>query len=681
MKPDEAKKRISKLIEELREHNHRYYMLSSPVISDSEFDNLMQELIGLEKEFPDFAEPDSPSQRVGGAVTKDFDTVTHRYQMLSLSNTYSEQEIRDFDERIRKIIHENIEYICELKFDGVAIGLRYENGILSQAITRGDGVQGDDVTTNIKTIRTIPLRLRGDYPPDFEIRGEIFMPIKGFNRMNAEREDIGLTPFANPRNSASGTLKMLDSAHVAKRPLDCYLYNLLGDALPFDNHYDNIMKAREWGLKISTYTAKCKNISEILDFINYWDKTRDDLPFEIDGVVIKVNSIAQQEALGNTAKSPRWAISYKFKAEQVSTRLISIDYQVGRTGAITPVANLEPVPLAGTIVKRASLHNADIIQKLGLRTGDWVYVEKGGEIIPKIISVDTHKRMPHAQPVQYIKNCPECGTRLIRKEGEANHYCPNEAGCPPQIKGKLEHFISRKAMNIDSLGEGKIEMLYDNGRVYDIADLYTLSYEQLFGLEKTYAATDDKKERKISFKEKTAENILQGVKKSKEILFPRVLFALGIRYVGETVAKKLAQHYRDIDHLIRADFYELILVDEIGDKIAESIINFFRSEKNLTILKRLKDSGLQFKMRSEDLDHISDKLKDKSIVVSGIFSRFSRIELKKLIEEHGGKNVSGVSANTDFLLAGANMGPKKLEKAKELGVHIISENQFLELIS
>jgi len=680
MTTEEAKRRIKQLTEELREHNYSYYILSSPSISDYEFDKLMDELIGLENKYPEFASLDSPTQRVGGQITKEFESVVHKYPMQSLSNTYSEGDVMDFDKRVKKIITEQLEYVCELKFDGVAIGLRYINGSLSKAVTRGDGIQGDDVTTNIKTIRSVPLCLKGDYPDDFEIRGEIFIPFEGFKKLNADREEIGLPSFANPRNSASGSLKMQDSSEVAKRPLDCFLYNVLGENLPYNNHYDNLIKAREWGLKISTYIAKCRDIDEIFEFISYWDHARKELPFDIDGIVIKVNSISQQELLGSTAKSPRWAIAYKFRAEQASTRLISIVYQVGRTGAITPVANLLPVPLAGTIVKRASLHNADIVAKLDIRIKDFVYVEKGGEIIPKIIGVDLSKRLSDSKPVDFITNCPECNTPLMRKEGEATNYCPNETGCPPQIKGRLEHFISRKAMNIDSLGEGKIEMLYDNDLVHDVADLYELTYERLFGLEKIFDATDDKKEKKISFQEKTANNILRGIENSREVPFTRVLFALGIRYVGETVAKKLAIHYNDIDLLMRADFYELMLVDEIGEKIAESIINYFRNEKNLELINRLKASGLQFKIRKEDIDHVSDILDNKSIVVSGVFTRFSRNELKKLIEDHGGRNVSGVSAKTDFLLAGVNVGPKKLEKAKELGVQIISEQEFLAII-
>jgi DNA ligase (NAD+) len=529
----EAKKKIEFLTSELNEHNYRYYVLSSPTISDYDFDMMLKELEKLEQEFPEFAADDSPTKRVGGDITKDFKQVVHQYPMMSLGNTYSQQELIDFDARVKKVIEEEVEYVCELKYDGVAIGLKYENGRLIQAVTRGDGIQGDDVTANVKTIKSIPLRLRGKtYPEKIEVRGEVMLPHESFNQMNKLREENGEAPFANPRNAASGSLKMQDSAEVAKHKLDCFLYFILGENLPFDNHYDSIAEARKWGLKIPNYLVKCKTIDEILEFINYWDKERINLPFDIDGVVIKVNSYKQQEELGFTAKSPRWAISYKFKAERVSTKLLSIDYQVGRTGAVTPVANLYPVLLAGTTVKRASLHNADIIAKLDVRIGDIVFVEKGGEIIPKIIAVDLEKRPAGATQVVFAKNCPECGTGLIRQEGEAAFYCPNENGCPPQIKGKLEHFIGRKAMDIDSLGEGKIEMLFDQGLVHDVADLYDLKYDDLLGLEKTYPAEEGKREKKISFKEKTVENILNGIEKTREVPFHRVLFALGIRYVG-----------------------------------------------------------------------------------------------------------------------------------------------------
>ncbi|RLD83632.1 MAG: DNA ligase (NAD(+)) LigA, partial [Bacteroidetes bacterium] len=574
MNKENAKKRIEELTEKLREHNYKYYVLSAPEISDYEFDIMLKELEQLEETYPEFKYPDSPTQRVGGEPTKEFKTVTHKYPMLSLGNSYSEEEIKEFDARVRKLVNGEVEYTCEHKYDGVAIGLTYINGRLTAAVTRGDGVQGDDVTNNVKTIKSIPLRLRGDYPEELEVRGEIFMSITGFRELNREREEIGEAAFANPRNSASGTLKMQDPAEVAKRPLDCFIYATPTELKNVSTHYESLKYLRTLGLKASTNVAICKTMDEIFEYIRDWDKGRKELDYEIDGVVIKVNSLEQQKLLGATAKSPRWAIAYKFKAERAETTLLSIDYQVGRTGAVTPVANLEPVQLAGTTVKRASLHNEDIIRKLDIRIGDKVYVEKGGEIIPKIIGVNISERKPALQPVLFIKECPECGTPLIRKEGEAAHYCPNEDSCPPQIKGKLEHFISRKAMNIDSLGEGKIEMLFENGLVRNIADLYDLTYEQLFGLEKVIV--DNGKEKKLSFQEKTAKKIIEGIEKSKNIPYQKVLFALGIRYVGETVAKKLAAHFKDIDQLATASSEELIEVDEIGEKIAESVIRWFQ---------------------------------------------------------------------------------------------------------
>ncbi|MCD6112378.1 MAG: NAD-dependent DNA ligase LigA [Bacteroidales bacterium] len=672
-----AKKRIKELSNQIREHNYNYYQLSKPVISDYDFDMLLEELINLEKQYPEFVEPDSPTKRVGGGTTKEFKQVKHKYPMLSLSNTYSENELKDFIARINKIIDEEPEFVCELKYDGLSISLTYINGSLSKAVTRGDGVKGDDVTANVKTINTIPLKLRGSgFPDEFEIRGEIFMPKKGFEKINNERIEIGESPFANPRNAASGSLKMLNSSEVAKRPLDCALYYFLTENPPFDNHYDNLMNAKKWGFKISNYIVKCKNIDEILDFINYWNKKRDELPFDIDGIVIKVNSYRQQKELGYTAKSPRWAIAYKFKAERVSTRLISISYQVGRTGAITPVANLEPVALAGTTVKRATLHNADIIEKLDVRINDTVFVEKGGEIIPKIVAVDLSKRPADSKSIEFISKCPECGTTLVRKPGESIHYCPNEYNCPPQIKGKLEHFISRKAMNIDSLGEGKIEILYDNNLLNNIADFYYLTYDKLFGLEKKYLEGEN--EKKLSFKEKTATNILKGIESSKNVPFPRVLYALGIRYVGETVAKKLAKHYKNIDNLIAASYEELILINDIGERIAESIIDYFHDEKNLEIINKLKENGIQFSLNEDVV--IKNYLNGKSFVISGVFKGHSRDELKKMIEDNGGRNLSSISSKTDYVLAGENMGPKKYEKAKKLNIPIISENEFLEMI-
>ncbi len=678
MTSKEARQQIQELTEKINQHNYNYYVLDAPTISDYEFDMLLYELQDLEKQYPELVLPFSPSQRVGGEISKSFKQVTHKYPMLSLGNTYSEEEIRDFDSRIRKILGETIEYVCELKFDGVSISLIYHNGILTQAITRGDGIQGDDITTNVKTIRSIPLKLSGnDYPSDFEIRGEIFMPAKSFLKINNEREETGDQLFANPRNATSGTLKLQDPKEVAKRGLDSYMYYLPDKNLPFKYHYESLVKAKEWGFKISNYIARCKTIDDIFSFINQWDNGRQGLPFDIDGVVIKVNSLQQQEELGYTAKSPRWAIAYKFKAERVLTRLLSISYQVGRTGSITPVANLEPVQLAGTVVKRASLHNADIIANLDVRIGDMVYVEKGGEIIPKIVGVNLKQRDINARPIEYITNCPECGTPLIRNESEANHYCPNETKCPPQIKGKLEHFISRKAMNIDSLGEGKIEILYDNGLVYNVADLFDLTYEKLLGLEKVFESSSEKN-KKISFKDKTATNILNGIEASKKTPFHQVLYALGIRYVGETVAKKLASHYKNIDSLLSASYDELIKVDEIGDKIAKSLNDWFSVPNNIEIINRLKQHGIR--MEATETKQKSSKLEGKIFVVSGVFTNFSRDEVKKMIEENGGKNSSSISSKTTFLIAGNEMGPAKLQKAKDLNVQIISENDFLNLL-
>ena len=679
MDKETAKTRIKELTDSLNDHNHRYYVLSKPVISDYDFDNLLEELARLEKEFPEFALPDSPTKRVGGEITKEFRQVVHSYPMLSLANTYSEEEIRDFEKRITRTLGSSVEYVCELKYDGVSISLTYLNGTLVNAVTRGDGIQGDDVTTNIKTIKSIPLRLKGDYPEEFVIRGEIFMPRKGFDMLNAERIENGEEPFANPRNATSGTIKTQDSAEVARRPLDCFLYFILGKNLPFGTHYDNLVKARDWGFKVPKYIAKCRNIDEVMEFIHDWDSGRRELPFEIDGVVIKVNDYAQQEELGFTAKSPRWAIAYKYKAERVSTRLNNVSYQVGRTGAITPVANLEPVQLAGTIVKRATLHNAGIMETLDVREGDIVYVEKGGEIIPKIIGVDVTKRNPDSTKLRFLQRCPECNTILVRTEGEAAWYCPNEEGCPPQIKGRIEHFISRNAMNIDSLGEGKVEMLFDNGLIKDVSDLYYLNYDQLLGLEKIIESKDGKKEKKLSFKEKTVTNILNGIEASKEVPFDRVLYALGIRYVGQTVAKKLAMHYKSIEALECVPFEDLILVDEIGERIAGSVLQFFKLEKNLTIIDRLKNKGIQFELRQSD-ELISDKLKGKTIVASGKLEHYSREEIEEVIRKHGGKPASSVSKKTDFLLAGENIGPNKLTKAKELGVPIINEKEFIKMI-
>ncbi len=678
----EAKQKIERLTRELQEHNYRYYVLAQPVISDYEFDLKLKELEKLEKQFPQYRLPDSPTMRVGGEPTKEFSTVKHKYPMMSLSNSYSIGEIVEFDNRIKKLTGKSPEYVCELKYDGLSISLIYEKGLLIRAVTRGDGIRGDDVTNNVKTIKSIPLRLRGNFPDELEIRGEIFMPHKEFDRLNREREEIGESPFANPRNAAAGSLKLQDPAEVAKRNLDCYLYYIPHDLEGIKTHYQSMRYAASLGFKVSKYMALCKNIDEIKEYINDWEKGRKNLPFDIDGIVIKVNDIRLQKELGYTAKSPRWAIAYKFKAERAETTLLSIDYQVGRTGAVTPVANLKPVLLAGTTVKRASLHNADIIKALDVRIGDTVFVEKGGEIIPKIVGVNLQKRPEGAKPVEFIKNCPQCGTPLIRKEGEAAHYCPNEDGCPPQIKGKLEHFISRKAMNIDSLGEGKIEMLYDHGLVKNIADLYDLTYDKLIGLEKIIPAGDGKKEKKISFREKTVQNILKGIEQSKTVPFTRVLYALGIRYVGETVAKKLANHFKSIDNLIRASFDELVAVEEIGEKIAESVINYFKKEEHIKIIERLKEKGVKLEIKDDGSTSVyENKLQGKSFVVSGVFKNYSRDEIKALIERYGGKNTSSISSKTDYLLAGDKMGPSKKEKALKLNIPVISEEDFEKMIS
>ncbi len=677
----QANQRIIELSNEIRRHNFNYYVLSRPEISDFEFDMLLEELVRLENDFPEMADPDSPTRHVGGEVTKEFKQVLHAHPMLSLGNTYSEDEIRDFEERIHKTIGDEVEYVCELKFDGVAIGLTYRDGRLVQAVTRGDGIRGDDVTTNVRTIKSIPLKLHGTgYPEEFEIRGEIILPHASFEKMNEQRLEVGEEVFANPRNAASGSLKMQDSTEVARRNLDGFFYYLPGKGLPFKTHYEGLVAAKSWGFKISEYMVRCKTIADIFDYLETWDKARHELPFDIDGVVIKVNDLRQQDLLGFTAKSPRWAIAYKFKAERVTTKLISVDFQVGRTGAVTPVANLEPVQLAGTVVKRASLHNADIISTLDVRIGDVVFVEKGGEIIPKIIGVDIEKRNENAVALSFISHCPECSTGLIRTEGESAWYCPNENGCPPQIKGKLEHFISRKAMNIDSLGEGKIEILFDNGLVRNCADLYDLNFERLIGLEKTYESTEEKKEKKISFREKTVSNILNGIEASKKVSFDRVLYALGIRFAGETVAKKLAAHFISVENLRHADFNELVEVEEIGEKIAQSILTWFADPRNNEIIRRLKEAGIEFSLDQSLVTRLSDKLSGSTFVVSGIFENFSRDELKKTIEAHGGKNIGSISSKTSFLLAGENMGPEKRKKAEKLGVPIITEAEFLAML-
>ena len=685
MTKEEARNRIAELSDTIEYHNRRYYILNQPSISDYEFDMLMEELISLEKLFPEYALPSSPTKRVGGDLTKEFPTVRHRYPMLSLSNSYNRGEIVDFIKRIEKTIDEPVEFVCELKFDGVSISLTYEDGILTRGVTRGDGAQGDDVTTNVKTIRSIPLKLKGDYPNFLEMRGEIIMPHDSFRNTNREREELGLPLFANPRNAAAGTIKLFDSREAANRRLDNYCYYMMSDNIPYETHYESLMAAREWGFNISNHIALCKNIDEIEDFINYWDTERKNLPFDIDGIVIKVNSFAQREILGLTAKSPRWAIAYKFKAEQVKTRLLSVDFQVGRHGTITPVANLQPVQLAGTTVKRATLNNADFIKQLDLHYNDIVKVEKGGEIIPKIVGIDVESRNDEQSEVQFIERCPECGAKLIQNEGEAAWYCPNSSGCPPQIKGRIEHFISRKAMNIESLGEGKVQVLFDNNLIKNYADLYDLTYEKMFGLENVVVINDDfnlqdsPKTRKVSFKEKTVNNILKSLQKSKEVPFARVLFALGIKEVGEVTAKILANTFGDIDSIASASVEELQEVNTVGVTIAESIRNFFDKPENIIIIERLKKAGLQFNNEKKAVSE-SQALAGKSIVVSGVFSSFSRDEIKQLIEYHGGKNSSSISSKTDFLLAGEKMGPEKKKKAEALNVKIINEDEFLKMI-
>jgi DNA ligase (NAD+) len=668
MNREEAFQKINALRNELEEHNYKYYVLAQPVISDFDFDMKLKDLEKLETEFPEFTDPNSPTQRVGNDSSSDFEQVEHKYAMLSLSNAYSEGEITDFDTRIKKIINTDFEYACELKFDGSSISLTYENGRLIRAVTRGDGVKGDDVTNNVRTIKSIPLQLRGnDFPPEFEIRGEIVMPFNVFSELNAELELAGEQLLANPRNTAAGTLKMKNSKVVALRKLDAYFYYILGNNLPFDGHYESLQKAKEWGFKISDATKLCKNLSEIFDFINKWDTERFNLPVATDGVVIKVNSKNLQENLGFTAKSPRWAIAYKFKAESVSTILKSVSYQVGRTGAVTPVANLEPVQIAGTVVKRASLHNADIIENLDLHLNDTVFVEKGGEIIPKITGVDITKRHPMFQKVEFIKNCPECGNLLIRTEGEAAFYCPNEDGCPPQIKGKIEHFVSRKAMDIDGIGQETVELLFNEGLAKNTADLYLLQKPQLEALER--------------MAEKSAQRILDGLEASKNVPFERVLFALGIRFVGETVAKTLVKKLHTIDNIQSAKKEELTEIDEIGERIAESVVDWFSKEEHIQLIEKLKEHGLQFQISEDKISNQTDKLSGLSIIISGTFEKYSRDELKQMIEQNGGKNIGSISKKTSYLLAGDNMGPSKLEKANKLNIPIISENDFLKMLS
>lgn len=658
---------IQSLREELNLHNHNYYVLDTPTISDYDFDQKLKELQDIESKHPEFFDENSPTQRVGGMITKNFATITHKNRMYSLDNSYSKEDVLDWEKRIQKILGDvPLEYTCELKYDGASISMTYEHGKLKRAVTRGDGFQGDEVTNNIKTIKSVPLQLKGDFPDSFEIRGEIILPLEGFAKMNQELIEIGETPYSNPRNTASGSLKLQDSTEVAKRPLDCLLYTFIGNDVKFATHFESLEKARSFGFKVPKEAKLVKNVDEIFEFIDHWNIHRHELPYETDGVVVKVNNLHYQDELGYTSKAPRWAIAYKFKAEQVSTKLNSISYQVGRTGAITPVANLEPVQLAGTIVKRASLHNADQIEKLDIRVGDEVFVEKGGEIIPKIIGVDFTKRSLDLLPTVYITNCPECQTELIRKEGEAQHYCPNFYGCPPQIIGRIQHYISRKAMDIEGLGGETVALLFNNHLVQNYADLYDLTVDQVIPLER--------------MAQKSAENLVNGIEKSKEVPFERVLFALGIRYVGETVAKKLAKHYQTIDNLGNASLMDLILVDEIGERIAQSVVEFFENPENQIIIQRLKDYGVQLEAKTVFNPDATDKLAGKTFVVSGVFEKFSRDDLKKSIEDNGGKVGSSISAKTDYVVAGDNMGPAKLEKANKLNVPIISEDDFIAML-
>ncbi len=660
--------KIKSLREELSQHNYNYYVLDNPTISDFEFDQKLKELQDLETKHPEYFDETSPTQRVGGAITKNFETIQHEFRMYSLDNSYSKEDLLDWEKRCQKILGDvQLEFTCELKYDGASISILYENGKLKRAVTRGDGFQGDDVTNNIKTIKSVPIKLKSDFVDKFEIRGEIILPLAGFEKMNQELIEIGETPYANPRNTASGSLKLQDSSLVAKRPLDCLLYSIVGNNLPLETQYEGLEKARELGFKVPQESKLAKSIDEVFDFINYWDIHRHDLPYETDGVVVKVNQIQYQEELGYTAKAPRWAIAYKFKAEQATTVLDSITYQVGRTGAITPVANLQPVQLAGTVVKRASLHNADQIAKLDIRVNDTVFVEKGGEIIPKIVGVDKTQRSSNSEPVQYITHCPECNTELIRNEGEAQHYCPNFYGCPPQIIGRVQHYISRKAMDIDGLGGETVALLYNADLIQNYADLYELKKEDVIPLER--------------MAEKSAENLVNGIEKSKEIPFERVLYALGIRYVGETVAKKLAKHYKSIDAIANASLLDLILVDEIGEKIAQSVVQFFENQENITIIERLKTHGVQFEIDESTNSNLSSKLEGKVFVVSGVFETYSRDDLKKAIEVNGGKVGSSISSKTNYVVAGANMGPAKLEKATKLEIPVISEFEFNELLN
>ena len=659
---------IQKLRDDLNQHNYKYYVLDTPSISDYEFDLKLKELQDLENKHPEYFDESSPTQRVGGTITKSFKTIPHEYRMYSLDNSYSKEDLMEWEKRIQKVLGAvPLEYTCELKYDGASISITYENGKLKRAVTRGDGFQGDDVTNNIKTIKAIPLQLEGNFPEKFDVRGEIILPFAGFEKMNQDLIEIGETPYSNPRNTASGSLKLQDSAEVAKRPLDCLLYFLIGNNLPFTTQFDGLESGRKWGFKVPKEAKLALSLEEVFQYIDYWDMHRHELPYETDGVVVKVNQFQYQDELGYTAKSPRWAMAYKFKSEQVSTQLNSISYQVGRTGAITPVANLEPVQLAGTIVKRASLYNADQIEKLDIRVGDTVFVEKGGEIIPKIIAVDLSKRPEHSTPTIYISHCPECQTELVKNEGEVNHYCPNFYGCSPQIIGRIQHYISRKAMDIEGLGGETVALLFYNGLVHNYADLYELTVEQILPLER--------------MAKKSADNLVKGVEESKNIPFERVLYALGIRYVGETVAKKLAKYYKNIEALSQSTLMELVLVDEIGEKIAKSVLEFFENEENRKIIERLKNHGIQFEILENINPNATDKFAGKIFVVSGVFEQFSRDDLKKAIEDNGGKVGSSISAKTSYVIAGDNMGPAKFEKAGKLNIPIISESDFIKLIN
>jgi len=662
----DIQQQIQSLRDELRQHNYNYYVLDNASVSDYDFDMKLKTLQELEDKYPEFYDASSPTLRVGGEITKNFETIVHEHRMYSLDNSYSKEDLLDWETRIKKLVDGDVKYTCELKYDGASISLTYEKGSLVKAVTRGDGTQGDNVTANIKTIKSVPLKLKGDYPEKFDIRGEIVLPFDGFNKMNAERIEIGEEPYRNPRNTASGSLKLQDSSEVAKRPLECLLYNLTGQKLGIETQFESLSKARAWGFKVPNASKLVDSIDEVLEFIAYWDIKRHELPYETDGVVIKVNSIFQQEELGYTAKAPRWAMAYKFKAEQVSTQLHSISYQVGRTGAITPVANLEPVALAGTIVKRASLHNADQIEKLDIRVSDTVFVEKGGEIIPKIIAVDLSKRLENSQITRYIEFCPECGTELVRADGDAKHFCPNYSGCSPQVIGRIQHYISRKAMDIEGLGGETVALLVNEGLIKNYSDLYELTKAQVVPLER--------------MADKSAENLINGIEASKQIPFERVLYAIGIRYVGETVAKKLTKQYKSIDAIIGATLEDLINVDEIGGKIADSVVAFFVSEENVLIVERLKQFGVQMKLSDDVLANQTELLKGKSFVVSGVFETVSRTELKKLIEDNGGKVSSSISAKTSYVVAGDKMGPSKKNKAEQLKIPLLTEKEFLSLV-